>query len=53
LGVAHFPEIMRITGDAGAKRLLVTRADNIIEVPAESDGVLVDIDVPADLEPPK
>jgi molybdenum cofactor cytidylyltransferase len=52
-GVAHFPEIMPITGDAGAKQLLVTRAKNIVEVPAESDGVLVDIDVPADLEPPK
>jgi xanthine dehydrogenase accessory factor len=52
-GAAHFPEIMRITGDAGAKQLLVRRAKNIIEVPAESDGVLADIDVPADLQPPK
>jgi molybdenum cofactor cytidylyltransferase len=48
-GVAHFPDIMRITGDAGAKQLLVRRAKNIIEVPAESRGVLVDIDVPDDL----
>jgi molybdenum cofactor cytidylyltransferase len=48
-GAAHFPDIMRITGDAGAKQLLVTHAADIIEVPAESDGVLVDIDAPADL----
>jgi molybdenum cofactor cytidylyltransferase len=50
-GAAHFPDIMRITGDVGAKHLLATRADDIIEVPAESDGVLADIDVPADLSP--
>ena len=50
-GAAHFPDIMRITGDVGAKHLLAARADNVMEVPAESDGVLADIDGPADLPP--
>ena len=50
-GAAHFPDIMQIMGDVGAKHLLATHADNVIEVPAESDGVLADIDVPADLSP--
>jgi molybdenum cofactor cytidylyltransferase len=52
-GAAHFPDIMRMTGDVGAKHLLAARADNIIEIPAGSDGVLADIDVPADLVPQK
>jgi molybdenum cofactor cytidylyltransferase len=52
-GAAHFPDIMRIAGDVGAKHLLAARADNVIEVPAGSDGVLADIDVPADLLPQK
>jgi molybdenum cofactor cytidylyltransferase len=52
-GAAHFPDIMQITGDVGAKHLLVARAGDVIEVPAESVGVLADIDVAADLRPQK
>jgi molybdenum cofactor cytidylyltransferase len=52
-GAAYFPAIMQIAGDVGAKHLLAARADDVIEVPAESDGVLADIDVPADLLPQK
>lgn len=52
-GAAYFPAIMQIAGDVGAKHLLATRAGDVIEVPAESDGVLADIDVPADLLPQK
>ena len=52
-GAAYFPAIMQIAGDVGAKHLLATCARDVIEVPAESDGVLADIDVPADLLPQK
>ena len=52
-GAAYFPAIMQIAGDVGAKHLLATRAGDVIEVPAESDGVLADIDVSADLLPQK
>jgi molybdenum cofactor cytidylyltransferase len=52
-GSAHFPDIMRITGDVGAKHLLAAHTDHVIEVPADSDGVLADIDGPADLLPQK
>ena len=52
-GAAHFHDIMQIAGDVGAKRLLAAHANNVMEVPAESDGVLADIDGPADLLPQK
>jgi molybdenum cofactor cytidylyltransferase len=48
-GRAYFPEMMRLKGDAGAKRLLEIHRERVIEVEAVSDGIFADFDVPADL----
>ncbi len=49
-GRAYFPELMALTGDAGAKPLLTEHAEQVFEVVMEDDAVLKDIDTPADLE---
>jgi len=46
-GRAHFAALMSLTGDTGGKTLL--QAVPVIEVPASSDGVLLDVDTPAAL----
>jgi molybdenum cofactor cytidylyltransferase len=48
-GRAYFPEMMRLSGDAGAKLLLEIHRDRVTEVEAVSDGIFVDVDVPSDL----
>jgi molybdenum cofactor cytidylyltransferase len=48
-GAAYFPEMMRLGGDAGAKRLLEVYRERITEVEAVSDGIFADIDTPLDL----
>jgi molybdenum cofactor cytidylyltransferase len=48
-GRAYFPEMMRLSGDAGAKSLLEVHRERIREVEAASDGIFADIDAPADL----
>lgn len=47
---AYFEEIATLTGDQGAKPVMQQHAANIIEVPVEDAGVVVDIDRPEDLE---
>jgi molybdenum cofactor cytidylyltransferase len=41
-----------LTGDAGARSLLVAHADLVCEVEIASDGILVDFDTPDDLRGP-
>ena len=41
-----FAEMMALSGDQGARRLLEEHADLVAEVEMESDGVLTDIDTP-------
>ena len=48
-GSAYFPEMMRLSGDAGAKLLLEVHRDRVTEVEAASDGIFADIDAPSDL----
>lgn len=44
-----FPQILELTGDAGARRVLDTLGDRLALVEAPDDGVLYDVDRPADL----
>jgi len=46
----HFTEIMALTGDTGAKPLLDHLDNEIVEVPVDDPGVLVDIDTQAALD---
>jgi molybdenum cofactor cytidylyltransferase len=48
-GRAYFPQMMRLSGDAGAKRLLEAHCERVTEVEAASDGIFADIDAPSDL----
>ena len=48
-GAAYFPEMMRLSGDAGAKLLLDNHRERVTEVEAVSDGIFADVDVPSDL----
>ena len=43
-GAAYFPEMMRLSGDAGAKRLLEVHRERVTEVEAASDGIFADIE---------
>ena len=47
-GRAYFPEMMRLSGDGGAKRLLEVHRARVIEVEASSDGIFADVDTPSD-----
>jgi molybdenum cofactor cytidylyltransferase len=48
-GAAYFAEMMRVTGDLGAKPLMAKYPDDVVEVPVDSDGIFADIDTPSDL----
>ena len=39
-------ELLALTGDEGARSLLVRHAEDVLEVPVEDPGVLVDVDTP-------
>jgi molybdenum cofactor cytidylyltransferase len=41
-----FSEVAKLTGDAGARRLLEQAGHDVIEVMIEHDGVLLDVDTP-------
>ena len=45
-----FPELINLTGDIGCRAIFGTHADNILKVPVEDIGVLLDVDTKADLE---
>ena len=48
-GASYFQDIMRITGDIGAKPLMAKYSEHVIEVPIDSDGIFADVDTPSDL----
>jgi molybdenum cofactor cytidylyltransferase len=48
-GAAYFDEIMRLSGDVGAKSLMARHSEHMTEVPAGSDSIFADVDTPADL----
>lgn len=45
-----FPEVMRISGDAGGKSVVGRHRGRVLEVPVEDAGVLFDIDTPSDYD---
>jgi molybdenum cofactor cytidylyltransferase len=45
-GKQFFAEMMALSGDAGARRLIAEHADLLAEVEMDGDGTLVDIDTP-------
>ena len=49
-GRQFFAELMRLSGDMGARVLMAAHADNIIEVVAGDAGPITDIDTPEALE---
>jgi molybdenum cofactor cytidylyltransferase len=48
-GAAYFAEMMRISGDVGAKQLMARHPERVTEVAAGSDGIFADVDTPSDL----
>ncbi len=52
-GAEHFPAIRRLTGDAGAGRLLEGRPHAVAWVDVDDPGVLRDVDHPDDLSRPE
>lgn len=45
-----FPEILGLSGDIGCRAIFGGHGENILKVPVEDVGVLLDIDTPQDLE---
>jgi molybdenum cofactor cytidylyltransferase len=45
-----FPALLAVTGDQGGRDVLRDQAQRVQRVPVADDGVLVDVDTPADLE---
>jgi molybdenum cofactor cytidylyltransferase len=45
-----FPEVMKVTGDTGAKSVVNALGDRVLEVQFEDDAASFDIDTPADYE---
>ena len=46
----HFPELMRLQGDAGAKRLIAAHRGSVREVELATARIFADIDTPEDLQ---
>ncbi len=49
-GAAHLGALCALSGDRGGRALLDAHRGAVREVPIDDDGVLVDVDTPADLE---
>lgn len=47
---AFIPDMMKLTGDEGARRLLTAHADAVVPIAMEDDAVLADVDTPEALE---
>jgi molybdenum cofactor cytidylyltransferase len=45
-GREFFPEMLALSGDQGARRLIEEHADRVAEVEMDNDSVLIDIDTP-------
>ncbi|WP_421934000.1 nucleotidyltransferase family protein [Phenylobacterium sp.] len=50
IGAALIPQLLTLTGDAGARAVLQGLGDRLALVEAPDDGVLFDVDQPADLD---
>nr|WP_241262924.1 nucleotidyltransferase family protein [Parahaliea mediterranea] len=48
-GAAFYPELARLEGDAGARRVLARHAGRVCELEVDDPGILRDVDRPADL----
>jgi molybdenum cofactor cytidylyltransferase len=48
-GSRHFPEMMELTGDFGAKPLMARHEAQLIEVEVATDSIFHDVDAPEDL----
>ncbi|MGV1013674.1 MAG: nucleotidyltransferase family protein [Methyloceanibacter sp.] len=48
-GSSYFAEMMTLTGDRGAKFLITSHADHLIEVDVATDSIFHDVDTPEDL----
>jgi molybdenum cofactor cytidylyltransferase len=48
-GTAYFAEMMRISGDVGAKQLIAQYQERVTEVAVGSNGIFADVDTPSDL----
>lgn len=46
----HFAEMMALSGDQGARSLLVRHAADLVLVPIDDEAIFVDIDTAADLD---
>jgi molybdenum cofactor cytidylyltransferase len=46
----HFPEIMQLEGDAGAKRLIRAHQEHVREVGLATTGIFADVDTPEALQ---
>ena len=44
IGSAHRDALLALTGDRGARLVLVKNAANVVEVPVEDEGIFVDVD---------
>ena len=51
-GRRFWPELMQLQGENGAKALIATHAQQVIEVTLADRGILLDVDKPADLSHP-
>ena len=47
---SFFPEMMKLQGDKGARKLLVEFAEQVTAVPVLDDAAFFDVDTPAELE---
>lgn len=45
-----FKEVLKVTGDGGAKAVVRAHMDDVLEVPVDDEGVVTDVDVPADYD---
>ncbi len=45
-GRRYFPEMSGVSGDVGARHLIGENADQVVEVPRDNPGILIDLDTP-------
>ena len=48
IAAALFPEIEKLSGDQGARKILEAHRDDVVEMPVSSPATLLDIDTPDD-----
>jgi molybdenum cofactor cytidylyltransferase len=45
-GRRYFAEMAGVSGDVGARHLIDENADQVVEVPRDNPGILIDLDTP-------